>query len=325
MTNRSEGHHRIVRKVVVGSRASRLAKIQAEWVGMRLKEAWPDLSVVYWTTTTIGDRDRDVPLSEIGGQGVFTSALESALVEGTIDLAVHSLKDLPTKESTGTLLVAVPPREDARDTLVVGPHVPMGQRSLDALPSDARVGTSSLRRSAQVQAIRSDLRVLDVRGNVDTRLKKLETGEFEALILAVAGLRRLGLWSSNMFPLETDWLPAPGQGALGVQGRLLDLGIRELVHPLEDRKSRAEVTAERSLLASLEGGCQVPIASRANVENEDVHLSAAVYDVKGILDPIVGAERGHMEAAAEVGERLAHRLKDSGADAMVENAREFRV
>jgi len=325
VTNRSEGHRLAVEKIVVGSRASRLAKIQAEWVGTRLKKSWPNLSITYWTTTTIGDRDRDVPLSEIGGQGVFTSALESALVEETIDLAVHSLKDLPTKESTGTSLAAVPPREDPRDTLVVGPHVPMGQMAIDTLPSGARIGTSSLRRSAQVRAIRSDLRVMDVRGNVDTRLKKLEAGEFEALILAAAGLRRLGLWSSNMFPLEVDWLPAPGQGALGVQGRPSDSEIRELVRPLEDRKSRTEVTAERSLLASLEGGCQVPIASRANVEDEDVHLSAAVYDVKGMLDPIVGAERGPMEEAAEVGERLADRLKDSGADAMVENAREFRV
>jgi hydroxymethylbilane synthase len=325
VTDRPERHQLAVRKVVVGSRDSRLARVQAEWVGMRLKEAWPDLSIVYWTTTTIGDRERDVPISEIGGQGVFTSALESALVEGTIDLAVHSLKDLPTKESTGTLLVAVPPREDPRDALVVGPGVPVERGSFEALSSGARVGTSSLRRSAQVRAIRPDLRVTDVRGNVDTRLKKLETGAFEALILAAAGLKRLGLWSSNMFPLETNWLPAPGQGALGVQGRLLDLGIRELARPLEDRKSRVEVTAERSLLANLEGGCQVPIASRANVESEDVQLSAAVYDVEGILVPIVGTERGHIGEAVEVGERLAHRLKASGAGVMVENAREFRV
>ena len=297
-------------------------------MGDRLEERWPDLSVDYRFISTDGDRDPHTPLPAIGAKGLFTQDLERALRRGRIDIAVHSLKDLPVASPAGLSLAAVPPREDPRDVLVVrdsrvstaadggGPEI------LRRLPSGARVGTSSLRRAAQVRAARADLEPRPVRGNVDTRLRKLEEGRFEALVLAAAGLRRLGLWPAGAFAMNEGWLPAPGQGALAVQCRVADDGVGARVRALDDPAARAEVTAERGLLAALEGGCRVPIAARASVAGQDLRLRAAVYDVQGGA-PIADAAEGPAPEAEDVGLRLARRMLAAGAAELVDRARGF--
>ncbi|WP_420440978.1 hydroxymethylbilane synthase [Candidatus Palauibacter sp.] len=315
-------------KLVIGARRSPLSRAQAMWVGDRLEERWPDLSVDYRFISTGGDRDPHTPLPAIGAKGLFTEDLERALREGRIDVAVHSLKDLPVDSPAGLSLAAVPPREDPRDVLVVrdsrvstaaeggGPEI------LRRLPAGARVGTSSLRRAAQVRAARADLEPRPVRGNVDTRLRKLEEGRFEALVLAAAGLRRLGLWPAAAFALNESWLPAPGQGALAVQCCVAEDGVGARVRALDDSAARAEVTAERGLLAALEGGCRVPIAARASVEGQDLRLRAAVYDMEGGA-PVADAAAGPASEAADVGLRLARRMLAAGAAELVDRARGF--
>ncbi len=315
-------------RLVIGARRSALARIQAEWVGRSLLEAWPDLSVEYRFMSTEGDRRPDVPLPQIGGKGLFTQDLERALADGTIDLAVHSLKDLPTDPVTEQGLLAVPVREDARDVFVTSgrpaEHPPGrdGTAVLRALPAGAVVGTSSLRRAAQVGAHRADLRVEPVRGNVETRLARLDVGDVDALILAAAGLRRLDRWPPGATVLDDQWLPAPGQGALGVQGRADDDRVRAYAAAIDDSLSRAEVNAERALLATLEGGCQVPVAARARVSGTNVQLDAAVYDVGGGR-PIEGDESGPVSESARIGRRLADRMLLQGAGELVARAREL--
>ncbi|WP_419948603.1 hydroxymethylbilane synthase [Candidatus Palauibacter sp.] len=313
-----------MRKLTVGARRSPLSRAQAQWVGDRLGERWPHLSVEYRFVTTAGDRDPDTPLPGIGGKGLFTEDLERALRDGRIDVAVHSLKDLPVEPSAGLSIAAVPRREDSRDVLVVRPSlVPdVGRadagKALARLPAGARIGTSSLRRAAQVRARRRDLRAVPIRGNIDTRLRKLEEGGFEALVLAAAGLKRLDLRLPGARIL--DWLPAPGQGALGLQCRAAEGGASACVQALDDPGARAEVTAERALLAALEGGCRVPIAARAVLRGQDLRLRAAVYDVAG-GPPVEDAEEGRAESAAEVGRQLADRMLEAGAADLVERAR----
>ena len=311
--------------LVVGARRSPLSRAQAEWVGDRLRERWPGLPVEYRFISTAGDRDRSTPLPAIGAKGLFTEELERALRGGRLDLAVHSLKDLPAEAPDGLTLAAVPEREDPRDVLVVrdvrGGAGPLrGPEALNRLPAGARVGTSSLRRAAQLRAHRSDIEPMPVRGNVGTRLRKLDEGGFEALVLAAAGLRRLGLWPPGACLLEEGWLPAPGQGALGLECRAGDAEVLGRVGALDDDDARAEVTAERALLAALEGGCRVPIAARARRSGDGLRLEAAVYDVAG-GPPLEAATRGRAAEARELGLRLAARLLDAGADALVARAR----
>ncbi|MXX78841.1 MAG: hydroxymethylbilane synthase [Gemmatimonadales bacterium] len=312
--------------LVVGARRSPLSRAQATWVGERLRERWPDLSIEYRFITTAGDRDPVTPLPEIGGKGLFTEDLERALREGDIDVAVHSLKDLPTDRPDGLMLGAVPSREDPRDVLVVrespvaAPRDAGGRELLRHLSPGARVGTSSLRRAAQLRAARADLDPRPIRGNVDTRLRKLEDGRFEALILAAAGLRRLGLWPTGAHVLDEGWLPAPGQGALGLECRDGEDGAAARVGALDDPVARAEVTAERALLAALEGGCRVPIAARASLQGEGLRLRAAVYDVDG-GPPVEAAGRGRRASAGAIGRRLAEELLEAGASRLVERAR----
>ncbi len=312
--------------LVVGARRSPLSRAQAAWVGERLRERWPELSVEYRFITTAGDRDPGTPLPEIGGKGLFTEDLERALREREIDVAVHSLKDLPTDLPGGLMLGAVPSREDPRDVLVVRDSLdsaaPDDGRGdvLRRLPAGARVGTSSLRRAAQLRASRADLDPRPIRGNVDTRLRKLEDGGFEALVLAAAGLRRLGLRPRGAHALDDGWLPAPGQGALGLQCRAGEEGMAARVQALDDPTARQEVTAERALLAALEGGCRVPIAARAFPRGEDLCLRAAVYDVDG-GPPVEGAETGPRSSAFAIGRGLAERMLEAGASRLVERAR----
>ena len=311
---------------VVGARRSPLSRAQAAWVGERLRERWPELAIEYRFISTAGDRDPGTPLPEIGGKGLFTEDLERALREREIDVAVHSLKDLPSDLPDGLMLGAVPSREDPRDVLVVRDSLdsaaPDDGRGdvLRRLPAGARVGTSSLRRAAQLRASRADLDPRPIRGNVDTRLRKLEDGGFEALVLAAAGLRRLGLWPRGAHALDDGWLPAPGQGALGLQCRAGEDGMAARVQALDDPTARQEVTAERALLAALEGGCRVPIAARAFPQGEDLCLRAAVYDVDG-GPPVEGAETGPRSSAFAIGRGLAERMLEAGASRLVERAR----
>jgi len=310
--------------LTIGSRRSPLARAQAEWVGARLVSAWPQLSIEYQTFSTAGDRDLTSPLPEIGTKGLFTADLERALVDGTIDLAVHSLKDLPTDGDADLPVLAIPTREDPRDVLILREDladVVARGGAIGALPAGARVGTSSTRRAAQLRAQRDDVEAAPIRGNVETRLKRLEGGDYEALILAAAGLRRLKLWPVGTVPLETGWLPAPAQGALAVQGRSRDERVAAIAVAIDDPVARAEVTAERALLGCLEGGCQLPVAARAGVAGSELRLAAAVFSVDASRPPIQGVADGPLAEAERIGERLGRQLLDLGAADLIDRAR----
>jgi hydroxymethylbilane synthase len=295
----------------VGTRGSRLALWQADHVAGRLSALHPGLEVERVVVRTTGDRVVDTPLSQVGDKGLFTRELEEALRHGTIDVAVHSLKDLPTELPEGLLLVAVLAREDPRDALV-GPV----SGGLDRLAPGARVGTSSLRRRAQLLARRPDLRVVDLRGNVPTRLEKLASGACDAAVLALAGLRRLGLESHVAAVLEPgELLGAPGQGAVAVEGREDDPRVARLLAPLDDVPARLATSAERALLARLEGGCLVPVGALARTDGGVLRLRGLVAALDGsrvIAGDDDAPAAGEAEACA-LGARLAERLLGDGA------------
>jgi hydroxymethylbilane synthase len=242
-----------------GTRGSALARWQTDWVIGRLRAAWPHLNCRIRLFTTSGDRVTEKPLPEFGGRGVFTEELENALRTGEIDVAVHSLKDLPIEDMPGLALGAIGERADARDVLIS-----RGHQTLAALPHGARVGTCSLRRSAQALALRPDLTLAPLRGNVDTRVRKALNGDYDAIVLAAAGVTRLGLAEhiAEYFPYET-MLPAPGQGALVVQCRADEAATLQLLAPIDHPDTRAAVTAERAFLKALGGGCSAPVAAYA--------------------------------------------------------------
>lgn len=301
-------------RVAIGSRRSRLARIQADRVIEALRDRWPDLEVEWVGVVTRGDRVLDRPIASIGGKGLFTAELETALRDGTVDVAVHSLKDLPTDMGAGFAVLGYPEREDPRDVLL-GPRGPL---SLDDLPENARVGTSSLRRQAQLLARRPDVSVRSIRGNVETRVEKMEAGDFDAIVLAAAGVLRLGLLSRREIEraaLESPaWLPAPGQGALGLEGRSDDAAMRALVAAIEDPDVRDAVTAERSLLAELEGGCLVPIGARARVvDGGELQLDAVVASPDG-AEVVRAAGRDERDEAVALGRAVARELVSRGAD-----------
>lgn len=307
-----------LRQVVIGSRRSSLARAQAERLGRRIQAAWPGIRVVYETMHTEGDRVLDRPLPELGGKGLFTAELEAALRSGEVDLAVHSLKDLPTAASEGLELLAVPEREDPRDVLVS----PRGG-GLEGLPAGTVVGTSSLRRVAYLLRHRPDCRTAAIRGNVETRLRKLEDGEYGALVLAAAGLERLGLLRERRERGEAGyldppaWLPAPGQGALAVQGRGDDEGVRRVVAAVDDREARAGVAAERAFLAGLGGGCRVPIGAWARREGGELALRGAVLSADG-REAVEGETRAPAEDPEAAGRALAEELRRRGAGRLLE-------
>jgi hydroxymethylbilane synthase len=299
------------REIVIGSRGSKLALWQSEWVRARLEEMGAGVRIEIFKTS--GDVMRDVPLSTIGGQGVFTKELEVALLDGRIDVAVHSLKDLPTVNPTGLSITATPEREDARDALVLRADADAGGASISSIPAGSVVGTSSLRRIAQLMHLRPDVRVKDLRGNVDTRLRKLDAGEYDAVILASAGLRRLGLGRRISAAIETDvMLPAVSQGSLGVQTRADDSETNALVSRLDDAATRAAVLAERALLRKLGGGCQVPIAAHARVEGGRLRLDGLVASLDGsrVIRDSIETDAREADAA---GDALAARLLERGA------------
>ena len=303
-------------RLTIGSRGSKLALWQAEWVRARLCELHPQLAVSIEIIKTSGDVLKHEPLSLIGGRGVFTKELEEALLEERIDLAVHSLKDLPTILPARLSIAAITEREDARDALVLRDGLKEAQPSIMNLAAGTIVGTSSPRRLSQLKHLRSDLRIKELRGNVDTRLRKLDEGQYGAIILASAGLRRLGLAARISAPVEIEeMLPAVGQGALGIETRN-DEELVRLLAPLEDKETRAACTAERALLRALGGGCQLPIAAHALVRDERLRLYGMVAEVSGetiVRDAVEGAPAD----AEQLGSSLAARLLESGAQVLL--------
>jgi hydroxymethylbilane synthase len=300
-------------ELIIGSRGSKLALWQSEWVKARLEALAPAVSVRVEVFKTSGDVMRDVPLATIGGQGAFTKELEVALLDRRVDIAVHSLKDLPTVIPQRLSITATPEREDPRDALVLCAGADASNASLRNLPQGAVVGTSSLRRIAQLKHLRPDLQIKDLRGNVDTRLRKLDAGEFDAVILASAGLRRLGFEARISAAIEADeMLPAVSQGALGVETRADDARTNSLVSRLNHTPTRAAVLAERALLRSLGGGCQVPIAAHATLEGKRLRLDGLVASLDGV-EVIRDSFEGDATEAAAVGEALAARMLERGA------------
>jgi hydroxymethylbilane synthase len=293
----------------IGSRGSALALWQAEHVRTRLGMRDPSLDITIEVIHTTGDKITDVALSQIGDKGLFTKELDRAILDNTVDLAVHSLKDIPTAVTQGLELSAVLERVDPRDALIVAPGRP---ESLQGLAPGSRVGTSSLRRRAQLLALRDDLVVADLRGNLDTRLGKVEDAQYDAVILALAGLQRLGFTDRIAELLDPpEWLPAVGQGALGITTRADDARTRAIARQLEHAPTRAAVTAERALLAELEGGCQIPIGALATVSNQ-LTLHAIVASVDG-LRVVRGERSGAADAARDIGADLANHLLKLGA------------
>ena len=302
----------------IGTRGSALALWQAHLIRALLVRAWPALTVEIEVMKTQGDVTLDSPLPQIGGKGVFTAELEAALRSGAIDLAVHSLKDLPTEGSPGLIIGAIPERGDPRDALVS-----RGSHTLDALPTGAAVGTSSLRRAAQLLVLRPDLRLLDIRGNVDTRIRKAldEDGPYDAIVLALAGLERLGRAeeASQWLPLEV-MLPAPGQGALAVQCRD-EQASRELLAPLSHRATTLAVTAERAFLAALGGGCAVPVAAHATYSQRRLSLRGRVTSPDGSRQVDVSLSgSASLKGALALGQKLAEMALAQHADELLEEA-----
>ncbi len=301
------------RTFVIGTRASALALWQSEWVAEQLRRLYPEVQFTLKRITTKGDRIAGKPLPEIGGKGLFTAELEEQLRDGEIDLAVHSLKDLPTDLSDDLVIGAIPPRADPADVLVSRHNVRLAK-----LPAEATVGTGSKRRAAQLLAYRPDLHIVPLRGNVDTRLRKAQSEPFDAIILAYAGISRLGHADAITEVLPTTvMLPAPGQGALAIGCRADDSLVHSLLHPLHHAETAACVTAERAFLSGLGGGCQVPVAAYAETHDETLHLWGLVASDDG-HDVIRVGNRGSVHEAASVGHRLAEQAQARGAEALLE-------
>jgi hydroxymethylbilane synthase len=307
---------RLVNSIRIGTRGSPLARWQAEWVAGRLRALHPGLAVELVEIKTQGDRDRNSPLAAIGGQGLFTKEIQRALLDEVVEVAVHSLKDLPTRGPEGLILGAVPPREAMADALIAPIH-----RTLDALPAGATVGTGSLRRRAQLLFLRPDLRVVGIRGNVESRLNQALGGTLDAVVLAEAGLRRLGLEAHVTECLGPPrFLPAVGQGALGIECRADDAATRALLAPLDDPATRAAVVAERRTLAELEGGCMIPMAAWGRTTDEGLTLAAAVFDSEG-RERVFTSLNGSADDPDDLGLRVARALRDQGADRLLEGVR----
>jgi hydroxymethylbilane synthase len=298
-----------VRILRIGTRGSMLAKWQAESIRKKLFGA-TGVEAEIVIIKTSGDRMQQAPLTQIGGKGIFIKELEDALLEETIDVAVHSVKDVPTDIPSRLMFPAVCRRDDVRDCLVGS--------TLANLRHGARVGTSSLRRQAQFRHLRPDLDLRDLRGNVDTRLRKVESGEYEAIVLAKAGLDRLGLSQRISEVLSPEvCLPAVGQGAIAVECRLKDTEAADLLAPLDDAESRTAILAERALLAALRGGCQVPLGAWARIERGELLLDACVCSVDG-SQYVKQRATAPPEQAAQLGEHMARLLIEAGAQSILE-------
>ena len=295
------------KRVIVGSRGSKLALIQANWVISELKRLNPGLEFQIEKISTKGDKITNAPLSRLGGVGLFTKELEVALIKEKIDIAVHSAKDVPTEIHEGLTIGATPKREDPHDVLIS-----CNNASLEKLPDNARIGTSSLRRKAQLLAFREDFKILDLRGNLDTRLKKLEEEDLDAIVVARAGLLRMNYTGqiSQIIPFDI-MLPAVGQGSLCIEIRKDDTRIQKIVSDIDDEQTRIAVKTERSLLAKLQGGCQVPIGAYAEIQGKEVSVEAIICTLDGD-HAIRDRHSGPKNQAAKIGEELARRMLENG-------------
>ncbi len=304
-------------RFLIGSRGSKLALIQAEWVRTQLAQLNPAFEIAIEVVKTSGDASSQ-PLSVIGGKGVFTKELEDALLDRRIDLAVHSLKDLPTTLPEKLLIAAICKREDPRDALVLRRDLAATGSSVAGLKAGALVGTSSPRRLAQLRYQRADLEIRELRGNVDTRLRKLDEGQYDALILAAAGLRRLALGERISAAIETSvMLPAVGQGALGIETRVDDEDAIRAARSLNEGPTELSCLAERAMLRALGGGCQLPIAAHAVVSNDELHLEGLVAAVNG-SEVIRESIHGLSLEAEQLGAELAERLLSTGAGKLLD-------
>jgi hydroxymethylbilane synthase len=305
----------VLRPIRIATRASRLALWQANHVAGLLRASAPHLAVEVVHVTTTGDRDQTGRLSEFGGLGVFTREVQKAVLEGHADLAVHSLKDLPTESAAGLVLAAVPARERTADALVL-PAGAAGANDLAVVPISARLGTASLRRRAQLWNVRRDLQMLDVRGNVETRIKKLDAGEYDGLVLAAAGLKRLGLAGRiSLELLPPIMYPAVGQGALGIECREDDAETIALLARIDDGSAHRGVTAERSLLAHLRAGCHAPVGAATRIAGEELLLEAVVLNLSG-TERLFASGRTTADAGS-LGREVAEQLLQQGAGRLI--------
>ncbi len=292
----------------IGTRGSQLALFQANWVKDQLAQAHPDLHITLIKIKTTGDKIQDAPLAKIGGKGLFVKEIEEALLQKKIDLAVHSVKDIPTEFPKGLHLSVITKREDPRDVLIS-----KDGKILKDLPQRAKIGTSSLRRQAQLLHFRSDFELIPLRGNLDTRLKKLKTKNLDAIILALAGVKRLGFEENvTEIILPEISLPAIGQGALGIETRMDDKEVEGQIRFLNDQDSSIAITAERAFLKKLEGGCQVPIAAFARIFGTTLHIDGLIGTIDG-KRLIRHHLEGPIEKAESLGVELAEILLGKGA------------
>ncbi|WP_243386148.1 hydroxymethylbilane synthase [Bacillus kexueae] len=305
-----------MRKIIVGSRRSKLAMTQTKWVISQLKELGVPYEFEIKEIVTKGDKILDVTLSKVGGKGLFVKEIEQAMLDGEIDMAVHSMKDMPAVLPDGLMIGCVPEREDYRDALIA-----KGYQTFRDLAPGSVIGTSSLRRGAQLLAMRPDLEIKWIRGNIDTRLEKLKNEEYDAIILAAAGLKRMG-WSDEVVTEFLDAsisLPAVGQGALAIECRESDAELREMLQKLNHPETALAVQAERSFLHKMEGGCQVPIAGLATVlDNDEISFTGLVASTDG---KIVYKETLTGKDPMELGERVAKLLSEKGAKTLIDQVK----
>jgi hydroxymethylbilane synthase len=306
-------------RLVVGSRRSQLALWQTGLITSQLERIAPELAIEIRTITTTGDKILDSPLSKIGDKGLFTKEIEQQMLEGTIDLAVHSLKDMPTQIPAGLTIGAITEREDVRDVFISHPKKPY--TALRELPVGARIATGSLRRKCQLRSFRPDLTIIDIRGNLKTRFEKLDNSDWDGMILANAGVKRLG-WEARIteiLPLEI-MLPAVGQGALAVEIREGDTRVAELIRSLHHEATAIATRAERALLRHLEGGCQVPIGTYGRIEHGKLRLDALIGSVDGTRI-VRGEITGELSQAEQLGVKLANDLLENGGREILEDIR----
>ena len=306
------------KSIVIGTRGSKLALWQAEHIAGRIRERFPAIEVTLKKIVTTGDKILDVPLAKIGGKGLFTKELENAMLSADIDLAVHSLKDMPTELPEGLMLAAITTRADASDAFVS-----LCYNSLDELPQGAKVGTSSLRRRAQILKYRPDLQTVDLRGNLDTRIKKLENKKMDAIILATAGLKRLGLeqYVTQILPAAIC-LPAVGQGALAIETRQDDAEVLLVLEFLNDNDTIAAVTAERAYLREVQGGCQVPVGVHGEVNGDQLLLEATILKIDGTRE-VREQICGNCSEAEARGVKLAQQMLAAGGKEILDELIEY--
>ncbi|WP_129128194.1 hydroxymethylbilane synthase [Geomonas oryzae] len=300
-----------LKELRIGTRASQLALWQANWVKSELEKRYPDMTVTLKKIKTIGDKILDVPLAQVGGKGLFVKEIEEAMLRGEIDIAVHSMKDVPTEFPEGLGLYCITKREDPRDAVIS-----KGVKFAD-LPQGARIGTSALRRQAQLLKVRPDLEMVIIRGNVETRMNKLETEGLDAVILAAAGLNRLGFADrvTELLPADLS-LPAIGQGALGIECNLSNEAVKDAISFFNDPDTSRAVRAERALLWRCEGGCQVPIAAYGEVTGDELKLTGFIASVDGKVS-VKGSVTGPADDCEKLGVKLAEQLLNEGGHAIL--------